>query len=247
MLKIALCDDDAAELARSETLLKEFCTQRPALAAGVTAFRGAQGLLDALGKGNDFDVYLLDVLMPEKNGIQTGKEIRALGRDGAIIYLTTSPDYAVDSYQARAFYYLLKPLERYRLFQVLDEVADVLLKRQDAAAIIHTAAGLRSIPLSDILYVERVDRLMRYYLVGGETVDSRTLRGSLREGAATLLTDERFALCGASFVLGLHHVKSIERGRALLDTGEWVSVSMNACAELKRAWMNYWLGGELKP
>ncbi len=247
MLKIALCDDDAAELERTAELVNAFFAQRPEIPAGLTRFGEARDLLDALERGEDFDLYLLDVLMPGLNGIETGKAIRRLGRDGAIIYLTTSPDYAVDSYQARAFYYLLKALERERLFQVLDEVADVLLKRQDAAAIIHTAGGLRSIPLSDILYVERVDRLMRYYLVGGETVDSRTLRGSLREGAATLLTDERFALCGASFVLGLHHVKSIERGRALLDTGEWVSVSMNACAELKRAWMNYWLGGELKP
>ena len=247
MLKIALCDDDAACLERTAALVNAFFAQRPEIPVSLTRFGEAQDLLDALERGEDFDLHLLDVLMPGLNGIEMGKAIRRLGRDGAIIYLTTSPDYALDSYQARAFYYLLKPLEQERFFQVLDEVVDVLLKRQDAAIIIHTAAGLRSVPLADVLYVERVERFMRYYLAGGETVDSRTLRGSFREGAATLLADERFALCGASFVLGLHHVKSIERGKALLDTGERVSVSMNACAELKRAWMNYWPGGDLKP
>lgn len=244
MLKIAVCDDDAAELARSETLLKEFCARRPELAAGVTAFPSAQGLLDALGKGSDFDLYLLDVIMPGKNGIETGKEIRRLGRGGAIIYLTTSPDYAVDSYQTQAFYYLLKPVDRDRLFEVLDRAADALRKRGSQTAIVSTAAGLRSIPMNDILYVERVERFMRYYLSGGEAVDSRTLRGSFREGAAPLLADSRFFLCGASFVLGLHHVKSVERGRAVLDSGGWVPVAQNACGELKQAWMNYWLGGE---
>ncbi len=244
MLKIAVCDDDAAELARSVTLLKEFCARRPELAAGVTTFPGAQDLLDALGKGANFDLYLLDVLMPGKNGIEAGKELRSLGRDGEIIYLTTSPDYAVDSYQTQAFYYLLKPVDRDQLFQVLDRAADALDKRKNQTVIVSTAVGLRSIPLSDILYVERVDRSMRYYLAGGEAVDSRTLRGSFRDGAAPLLEDRRFFLCGASFVLGLHHVKSVERGKAMLDTGGFVPVSQNACGELKRAWMNYWLGGE---
>ncbi len=244
MLRIAVCDDDAAELARSETLLKEFCARRPELAAQVTAFGSALGLLDALRKGADFDLYLLDVLMPEKNGIEAGKELRSLGREGAIIYLTTSPDYAVDSYQTQAFYYLLKPVDRSRLFAVLDRAVEALGKRKDQTTIVSTAAGLRSIPLSDILYVERVDRSMRYYLAGGEAVDSRTLRGSLRDGAAPLLEDRRFFLCGASFVLGLHHVKSVERGKAMLDTGAWVPISQTACGELKQAWMNYWLGGE---
>ncbi len=244
LLRIAVCDDDAAELARSETLLKEFCTRRPELAAQVTVFRDAQGLLDALNQGKGFDLYLLDVLMPGKNGIEAGKELRRLGQEGEIIYLTTSPDYAVDSYQTQAFYYLLKPVARDQLFAVLDRAADALGKRKDQTAIVSTAAGLRSIPLSDILYVERVDRSMRYYLAGGEAVDSRTLRGSFREGTAPLLEDSRFFLCGASFVLGLHHVKSVERSRAMLDTGAWVPVSQTACGELKQAWMNYWLGGE---
>ncbi len=244
MLKIAVCDDDAAELARSATLLKEFCARRPDLAVGVTTFPDAQDLLDALEKGKDFDLYLLDVLMPGKNGIEAGKELRSLGRKGAIIYLTTSPDYAVDSYQTQAFYYLLKPVDRDQLFEVLDRAVDALDKRKNQTVIVSTAVGLRSIPLSDILYVERVDRSMRYYLAGGDAVDSRTLRGSFREGAAPLLEDRRFFLCGASFVLGLHHVKSVERGKALLDTGGWVPVSQNACNELKQAWMNYWLGGE---
>ncbi len=244
LLRIAVCDDDAAELARSQTLLTEFCARRPDLAAQVAAFGSAPDLLDALRRGADFDLYLLDVIMPEKNGIEVGKELRSLGRSGAIIYLTTSPDYAVDSYQTQAFYYLLKPVARDRLFAVLDRAVDALDKRKDQATIVSTAAGLRSIPLHDILYVERVERSMRYYLVGGETVDSRTLRGSLRSGAAPLLEDRRFFLCGASFVLGLHHVTSVERGRAALDSGGFVPVSQNACGELKQAWMNYWLGGE---
>ncbi len=245
MFKIAICDDNAAELERTAALLEDYLRERPHLSANLTRFRDGLSLLDELDRGNDFDIYLLDVLMPGFNGIEVGKALRHMGRGGAIIYLTASPDYAVDSYLTQAFFYLLKPVGREQLFEVLDRAIAALRKRRNKATIVNTAAGLRSVFLDDILYVERADRAMRYYLADGETVDSRTIRCPFREAAAELLLDGRFALCGASFVLGLHHVRSVEKNRALLDNGGWVPVSRSAFAELKRAWMNYWLGGDL--
>ncbi len=244
MLKVAVCDDDAAELERAAALLEDYQQARPSLPINLSRFKDGRSVLDALEQGKDFDLYLLDVLMPGLNGIEVGKAIRRMGRDGAIIYLTTSPDYAVDSYLTQAFFYLLKPVEQEQLFDVLDRAVAALRKRKNEATIVNTPSGMRSIPLNDILYVERVDRFMRYYLASGETVDSRTIRGSFRDAMAALLTDSRFFLCGASFVLGLHHVKSVEKSEVLLDSGGWVSVSQSAFADLKRAWMNYWLGGE---
>jgi len=246
VFKIAVCDDDANELDRAAALLGDYLESRPQLSASLSRFKDGWSLVDALERGGDFDLYLLDVLMPGLNGIDVGKSIRRLGRDGAIIYLTTSPDYAVDSYLTQAFFYLLKPVGREPLFEVLDRAMAALRKRKSKVVIVNTHCGLRSIPLDDILYVERVDRFMRYYLVSGETVDSRTIRGSLREASAALLSDGRFAPCGASFVLGLHHVRSVEKNRVLMDSGGWVPVPQSAFADLKRAWMNYWLGGETK-
>ncbi len=244
MLRIAICDDETAEQEQTAALLEDYLGERPRLTANVSLFGGGQALLDAVKMGGGFDLYLLDVLMPGLNGIEAGKALRRLDRGGAIVYLTTSPDYAVDSYLTQAFFYLLKPVERERLFAVLDRAVAVLEKRESEAIIVNTPSCLRSIPLSEILYVERVERFMRYYLVDGETVDSRTIRGSLRDAASILLSDRRFVLCGASFVLGLHHVKSVEKSAALLDSGVRVPVSQSAFAGLKRAWMNYWLGGE---
>ncbi len=247
MLKIAVCDDNAAELQQAAALWRDYLEDRPRLPASLTPFQDAWSLLDALEQGNDFDLYLLDVLMPGLDGIEAGKAIRRLGRDGAIVYLTTSPDYAVDSYLTQAFFYLLKPVGREQLFEVLDRAVDALRRRKNQATIVNTPSGLRSVCLDDILYVERVDRVMRYYLADGGTVDSRTIRGSFRDAAAPLLADGRFALCGASFALGLHHVRAVEKNRALLDSGGCLPVSRSAFAGLKRAWMDYWLGGDQKP
>ncbi len=244
MFKIAICDDEAAEREQIAAFLGCYLQERPQFTANVSQFDGGQALLDADKNGGGFDFYLLDVLMPEKNGIQVGKALRELGREGVILYLTASPDYAVDSYLTQAFFYLLKPVDKRQFFEVLDRAVAAFRKRKSEAAIVNTPAGLRSIPLEEILYVERVDRCMRYYLSTGETVDSRTIRSSFRDAAEGLLSDGRFVLCGASFLLGLHHVRSVAKNGATLDSGGWVPVSRSAFADLKRAWMNYWLGGE---
>ena len=62
--------------------------------------------------------------MPEMSGIELGIRLRELGCRGTIIYLTVSPDFAVDSYDARAFHYLLKPVKSTRLFEVLDQALE---------------------------------------------------------------------------------------------------------------------------
>jgi len=243
MLRIAICDDETAERENIEALLGDYLNERPRLGAFLTPFENGYDLLEAAGTGSGFDFYLLDVIMPDINGIEVGKKLRQMGRSGAIIYLTTSPDYAVDSYLTQAFFYLLKPVKREQLFDVLDRAVSNIQERQSRSIVVNTPSGLRSIRLNDILYVERVERYMRYYLADGETVNSRTIRGSFRDAAAELLADGHFALCGASFALGLRHVKAVERNGALLDSGLWLPVPQSAFAGLKRAWMNYWLGG----
>jgi len=244
VFKIAVCDDEDAGRERTAALLEDYLRDRPQLRGDLSLFEDGRSLLAAVGAGKSFDLYILDILMPRENGIEVGRALREAGQEGAIVYLTTSPDYAVDSYLTQAFFYLLKPAGREQLFEVLDRATADLQKRKSKTVIVNSPSGLRSISLDDILYVERVERFMRYYLAGGETVDSRTIRVPFREAAADLLSDGRFTLCGASFVLGLHHVKSVKKSEAQLDSGGWVPVSRSAFAGLKQAWMNYWLGGE---
>ena len=240
MLSIAVCDDDAAGLRQEQALLEEYLRAREGLAGAVFPFPSGGALLEAARERGGFDLYLLDVVMPEMDGIQTGLALRAGGDGGEILYLTASRDYAVDSYDVAAFFYLVKPVERGKLFQVLDRAVEKLRRRKAAGILVRTPEGPQRLLLDRILYVERVKNAMRYYCTDG-TVDTTTLRGSFQEAAAPLLADRRFVLCGASFALNLQHIKGVESQSALLDTGARVAVPRRAAPALKRAWGAYWL------
>lgn len=155
-------------------------------------------------------------------------------------YLTTSNDFAADSYEVRAFFYLLKPVEEGRLFQALDGAVEKLKRRRSESVVVATGDGLRQILMERIRYVERVGRCIRYHCTDG-TVDSQSIRTPFREMVAPLLADQRFYLCGASFVLNFQHVTRVQGQNAMLDSGQTVPLPRAAAADFKKAWGNYWL------
>ena len=245
MLRIAVCDDEEKQLKQTEALLASYLRARPGLSGQVEIFQSGGTLLQQAEDAGGFDLYVLDILMPELNGIDTGRRLRALGEGGEIIYLTNSNDFAADSYDVQAFFYLLKPVDADKLYHVLDGAVEKLNRRRNSAVVVTTADGPRRILLEHIRYVERVGRCMRYDCTD-DTVNSQTIRISFREAAAPLLADRRFFLCGASFVLNFQHVAGVNGQTALLDNGQTVPLPRTAATEFKKAWGNYWLEENLQ-
>ena len=240
MLRIAACDDEEKQLKQTACLVEDYLRSRPSLHGQVETFQSGCALLARAEDVGGFDLYILDILMPELSGIDTGRRLRALGKGGEIIYLTSSNDFAADSYDVRAFFYLLKPVNEGKLFQVLDGAVENLKRRRSSAVVVTTVDGPRRILLERIRYVERVGRYMRYYCTD-TTIDSQTIRVSFRETVAPLLADRRFCLCGASFLLNFQHVAGVNGQSALLDNGQAVILPRMSATEFKKAWGNYWL------
>ena len=109
-MKIAICDDDSFYSTQVLEYANIYATQKPDVHLTFSVFRQAEDLIEATQKIGGFDVYILDIVMPEINGIELGVELRKLGYDGKIIYLTSSKEFAVDSYKVKAFNYILKPV-----------------------------------------------------------------------------------------------------------------------------------------
>lgn len=240
MLRIALCDDNPAQCSLLCQMMKDFAQQRPQLAVKLSVFSSPWELLVA-EEETPFHICLLDVVMPELSGIQLGSKLRDLGSRAAIIYLTVSPEYALDSYEVEAFHYLIKPVGPARLFSVLDKAVQSLEKRRAACITVKTRAGLSLAPLDQIVYVELSGRTARYHLSGGACLESVTLRGSFQEETAPLLAHARFFPCGASFVVNLFYVTAVEKKFLLLDGGRQVPLPRGLAAQARQRWSDFWL------
>ena len=239
MLKIPACDDESAQLEQMERMLQDYFRARLALPGRISVFSDSRTLLSRVREQGGFDLYILDIIMPGLDGIQTGMELRKMGDGGEIIYLTTSSEYAVDSYTARAFFYLMKPVTEKKLFGLLDEAAEKLQQRRSRGILVMTPDGPRHIRMDHILYAERIGRRVRYYCTDG-TVDTQTIRCTFRDAVHPLTEERRFCMCGASFLVNMEHVTGVDGREALLDNGGRLILPRSA-SSFKDNWGRFWL------
>lgn len=242
MLRIALCDDESKERQITGQLLEEYMAQHH-LAARIREFASGQALLNAVEETGPFDLYILDIVMPGMNGIELGLALRKTDREGTVFYVTSSLDFALESYQVRAFYYLLKPVEKKELFSLLDEAMETMQKRREKSIQVKSHGGTVRLLFDSVLYAELMGRAVRYHLRDGSCVDSMTLTGSFREAVSPLLEDPRFLLCGASFVVNLYYVTMVDKNGVVLADGSSLGLPKAACTALRTAWSDYWLEG----
>ena len=179
--------------------------------------------------------------MDDLSGIDLGIRLKEMNCPGAIIYLTVSPEYAVSSYEAQAFHYLLKPVDSEHLFHVLDRALEKTERQKSVYITVKTHDALQRLRLDDIVWAELTNRIVRYHLSGNDLVDSVTLRRSFQEEMDPLLSSFGFIPCGASFVVNLHYVTAVEKRFLRLDNGTRIPLPRNMAAQIKQEWADYWL------
>lgn len=241
MLRIALCDDEADKLRETAALVQRYFQARPSVSGQVEAFQSGGELIARVQEPRGFDIYILDILMPGLSGIDAARKLRQLGDGGEIIYITNSNDFAADSYEVRAFSYLLKPVDEARLFKVLDGAVEKLERRRSSAVMVNTPGGMQRIRLEQILYVERMGALHGATTAwAGSWIPKAYARPS-KPRPRPLLADRRFYLCGASFALNLQHVTGVHGQAAILDNGQTATLPRMSAADFKKAWGKFWL------
>ena len=166
MATIALCEDNSFQREMMEELLNEYSSTNHSVS--VTAFETSRELLEHVKKNGGFDIYILDIVMPGINGMELASTLRMMKDEGSIIFTTASMEYAVASYDVKAFYYMVKPIDSHRLFRILDELF-LKLKPRESTMTVRTKDGDVDLRLRDILYVEVVDRAMKFHLSDGVT------------------------------------------------------------------------------
>ena len=240
-LKIAICDDD--KYCRQDALdaTGEYIAASEYKATAVEVFSHADDLYEAATKCGGYDVYILDVVMPDTDGIRLGERLREGGYDGKIIYLTSSEEFAVRSYNVKAFAYLLKPINKQKLFACLGEALFAVAERAGKSILVKTRESTVKLSFDAIMYAELCRRIVVYHLANGKTAESTQLRSTFAEAVGELLTDPRFLPVGASMVLNLYHVTEISADAVHFKGGAHLPLAKKALREVRSAWCEYCL------
>ncbi|WP_159456455.1 LytR/AlgR family response regulator transcription factor [Intestinibacillus massiliensis] len=239
MVQIALCDDNIQELEWIGRLVSGYLAGRPELDGSLRRFQSAYDLMDCIRERGGFDAYLLDVMMPHMNGIELGQAIREAGGKSPIVYLTSSPDYAVQSYRVRAYDYLLKPVAADALAALLDKLAAELQERRETPLLVRTRDQVTPVHPGELLYVRVRDHVLEYHMADGSVVESGTMREPLDQTAAPLLGDGRFVKINVSYIVNMSFVQKLAGGSFLMRDGTVLNISRALAASVRETYIEY--------
>lgn len=194
---IAVCDDQIEELEKLTALLQAWQSDRRS-DVRFQAFRSGGQLLDA-ARAERFTLYLLDVLMPGMTGMDAAREIRSFDAAADIIFLTTSPGFAYESYGVRAAEYLLKPISAKLLYPVLDKLYLRDQKPQDGLTVKSNGMLVR-LPFSQLSYVEVNGKHLFFNMADGTVYE---VAASMREYEGVLLARPEFMRVHRSYIVNM--------------------------------------------
>lgn len=233
MYHIAVCDDNQEEAHLISRMAREIMAQRE-IEAQVDLFFDPESLLDKLQQTQiQYDLFLLDILMEERNGIQLAQALRQRGYRGKLIYITVSRDYAIDGYKVKADDYLLKPVEKDTLNQAIGRVLPRL-----ETVLLETTGGMKILQLQQILYAESTGHYVLIQLGGkGEPL---CLRATLLQ-VQQKLGAEKFVRCHKGYLVNLAQVQEVRvsTSQILLHGGDAIPLGRQYRYEVQKAVVQY--------
>lgn len=216
---LAVCDDLQSEREGIAAALMRWEERRGAHLR-YRVFSNASTMLDA-AREEHFTLYLLDILMPGIDGLEAAREIRTFDETAEIVFLTTSPGFAYESYGVRALDYFLKPVDDGLLFALLDKLW--LAEQRPAEGVtIKSGATFVRVLFSALSHVEVSGKHLYFNMTDG-TVHQAS--GTMREVESVLLERPEFAHIHRAYIVNLYQVAELSASGVCTFAGKTLPIS----------------------
>lgn len=238
-MKVVICDDCVRDLHNIECLLEKYVAsvQDPGIEVG--KFQDAAELYDRISEGERADIYILDMIMSEKSGIDIGSLLRSVGSDSVIVYITSSDDFALAAYGVHAARYLIKPVSEESFFEAMDAAWAHTKVRKRLLFQVRTKEGTVSVPYSGIEYIENYSRTLNVCLADGGSIRSIFIRKSFDEEIREIAADRSFLQVHKSFLINMEHVRKLGQADIVMESGRRIPVSKTRASDVKKAYLLY--------
>lgn len=222
MIRIAVCDDQEIVC---DTMIRQISDMSRGAWKAEKYISGRKLVED----DKTYDIILLDIDMPDLNGIETAKEIRKKDKRVKIIYITNYGGYAGYAFGVHAFGYLLKPVKEKELKeQILEAVQYLNEEHKKTELELHTIGGLIRIPAEEIFFFEYMDRKLFVYTERGVYIEKEKISNCNEK-----MAPYGFAMPHKSFVVNLKKIQMIKGNEITLSDGKKIPLSQKKSREFR--------------
>lgn len=151
-----------------------------------------------------YDILLMDIQMPDTDGMTAAEHIRKLDEDVVIVFITNLAQYAIKGYAVGALDYILKPVA-YDVFKMkFTRAVGRCETRSGGQIVLTTGGGIKRLRTSQIYFVEVEKHSLHYHTTEGEIVVRDTM-----QNAEKMLAEHHFAKCNHWYLVNLLQISEI--------------------------------------
>lgn len=230
-LRIAITDDLNSEREKlSSAIVVPF--EKVGIGIGnIDEYTSGESLLKQFSAGK-YDLIFLDIYMGGMSGVETAKRIRAIDKNVMLVFVTTSNEFASESYAVKANFYLLKPIRS----DMIKQLAETIAQQMQSINNIVVLPDSTVIPLSSLVYTSCSGHYVNVYLVGCEPLKIRTTHKIMEE---TLAKYDGIIPCNKGVLVSLANVARLDGENFYMINGDTVPISRRKMTQIKNDYTRF--------
>lgn len=229
-MKIAIIEDNMTDMNILQTLLEDVVKEMR-ISAELFYFETGKDFLNS-NKKEIYDLIFLDILMPETSGTQLAALLRKQNIKSTIIFVSVTTEYVMESYDVDAFYYLVKPLNREKIYSVMSKLVK---NRHQPSITVREKRMNVEIPVKSIVYACSQKHFVEIYL---EQKIIKTYM-NFSDLMNILSSYEIFRMCNRGILINLEYIKEIDSSdrTVILYSGARLPISKKQLKPLQQEYL----------
>lgn len=201
----------------------------------ISVYENSFNLSMDLKENKYYDIFLLDVEMPERSGLQVAKEIRKYYLEPYIIYVTNYVEFAIEAFEVNAFRYIPKIMIEDKLPQAYDALVPKIENIDQRSYIVGKDNGLERILYRDIFFIQKEGKYITIYHRNGSSKERKALKDIYEE-----LNSNEFFYIDKSYIANVKHILSCHKGNVVMRNNMALPVSRPRYNAVKEKIMEFW-------
>lgn len=233
-MRIAIIDDSMEML---ETILKTVKGCAEGINSECDLYQKPQAVLGKLEDRRTYDLYLMDIEMPQMNGFELAKKIRMLQKEAYIVFLTSYAEYALESYDLsiKAYNYILKEDLYEKIPVLLKELSDEIEDRKNDYYIIENNCRYEKIRIKDIIYIYKQEKNSIFVTEKEEYKERKALSKVIKS-----IGKPEFIQVDSGRIVNIDYIRKIEHDTIFLIGGMEIYAGHSNIKRLKTEISRFW-------
>lgn len=181
-----------------------------------------------------YNLYILDIDMPEISGFQIAGKIYERYPDAVIIFCTNHDDLVFDSFKLDAFYFVRKSFLKDDLSAALQKFIRSFVS-DHSFYLLKTRTEVIKLPYQDILYFEVSGNDLYIHLSDGTEYSERRSISSILD----FIPQNTFIRIDKNFLINMKYISGISENKLYLSTGKEFKIPKAKIGFVKSEYVNY--------